>query len=74
MTDIVGSTTIAESLTLLDYGIVFVGSRLGDSQLIKLHAEKQEDGYYFQSTNDIHILNTYYYGIYTLRIGVTSSY
>lgn len=37
-TDIVGTTSIPESLNYLENGIVFVGSCLGDSQLIKLHA------------------------------------
>lgn len=30
-------TSIAECLTYLDNGVVFVGSRLGDSQLVKVH-------------------------------------
>lgn len=29
-------TSIAECLTYLDNGVVFVGSRLGDSQLVKV--------------------------------------
>jgi len=35
-----GKTSIASSLCYLDSGIVFVGSSLGDSNLIKLHANK----------------------------------
>ena len=35
-----GTTSIASSLCYLDSGIVFVGSSLGDSNLIKLHANK----------------------------------
>ncbi|XP_014678579.1 PREDICTED: DNA damage-binding protein 1-like [Priapulus caudatus] len=32
-------TTIAECLTYLDNGVVYVGSRLGDSQLVRLNVE-----------------------------------
>ena len=35
-----GDTSIASTLSYLDNGVVFVGSTYGDSQLIKLHAEK----------------------------------
>uniref|UniRef100_A0A3P9H0S1 DNA damage-binding protein 1 n=1 Tax=Oryzias latipes TaxID=8090 RepID=A0A3P9H0S1_ORYLA len=34
--ELLGETSIAECLTYLDNGVVFVGSRLGDSQLVKL--------------------------------------
>ncbi|GAX83262.1 hypothetical protein CEUSTIGMA_g10688.t1 [Chlamydomonas eustigma] len=37
--EILGQTCIARSLSYLDDGVVFVGSRTGDSQLIKLHAK-----------------------------------
>ena len=40
-TDHVGSTSTAETLSLLGDGLVFVGSTLGDSMLIQLHAEKR---------------------------------
>lgn len=42
-----GETSIASSICYLDSGIVFVGSSMGDSNLIKLHAQKIEetDGY-----------------------------
>ena len=33
----VGQTTISECITYLDNGFVFVGSKLGDSQVIKLN-------------------------------------
>lgn len=33
----ISQTSIAECLTYLDNGVVFVGSRLGDSQLVKVH-------------------------------------
>ncbi|KAH0621079.1 hypothetical protein JD844_022103, partial [Phrynosoma platyrhinos] len=33
--ELLGETSIAECLTYLDNGVVFVGSRLGDSQLVK---------------------------------------
>ena len=32
-------TTIAECITYLDNGVVFIGSRLGDSQLVKVSME-----------------------------------
>ena len=35
--ELLGETTIAECITYLDNGVVYVGSRLGDSQLIKVH-------------------------------------
>ncbi|KAG9336354.1 hypothetical protein JZ751_002701 [Albula glossodonta] len=34
--ELLGETSIAECLTYLDNGVVFVGSRLGDSQLVKI--------------------------------------
>ncbi len=34
--ELLGETTLAECLVYLDNGVVFVGSRLGDSQLIRL--------------------------------------
>lgn len=37
-----GETSIPSSLCYLDSGIVFVGSSMGDSSLIKLHADKIE--------------------------------
>lgn len=36
--------TIPECLTYLDNGVVYVGSRLGDSQLIKLSVQVNENG------------------------------
>jgi DNA damage-binding protein 1 len=46
-------TTIAECLTYLDNGVVFVGSRLGDSQLVKLNVEVNEQGSY------IHVMESF---------------
>ena len=42
-----GKTSIASSICYLDSGIVFIGSSMGDSNLIKLHAQKieQTDSY-----------------------------
>ena len=34
-----GRTSSASSLSYLDSGVVYVGSRQGDSQLIKLHSK-----------------------------------
>uniref|UniRef100_L7M756 Putative dna damage-binding protein 1 n=1 Tax=Rhipicephalus pulchellus TaxID=72859 RepID=L7M756_RHIPC len=42
--EFLGEITIAECITYLDNGVVYVGSRLGDSQLIKLHAERNDQG------------------------------
>ncbi|XP_071974589.1 DNA damage-binding protein 1 [Engystomops pustulosus] len=44
--ELLGETSIAECLTYLDNGVVFVGSRLGDSQLVKLTADSNEQGSY----------------------------
>ena len=41
--ELLGETTIPESMTYLDNGYVYVGSRLGDSQLIKLNSEMDEN-------------------------------
>lgn len=38
--EFLGEITIAECITYLDNGVVYVGSRLGDSQLIKLDSER----------------------------------
>ena len=34
--ELLGETTIAECITYLDNGVVYIGSRLGDSQLVKV--------------------------------------
>uniref|UniRef100_U3KBV8 Damage specific DNA binding protein 1 n=1 Tax=Ficedula albicollis TaxID=59894 RepID=U3KBV8_FICAL len=44
--ELLGETSIAECLTYLDNGVVFVGSRLGDSQLVKLNVDSNEQGSY----------------------------
>ncbi|MEE6517534.1 hypothetical protein FKM82_027813, partial [Ascaphus truei] len=44
--ELLGETSIAECLTYLDNGVVFVGSRLGDSQLVKLTTDSNEQGSY----------------------------
>ena len=44
--ELLGETTVAECLTYLDNGYVYVGSRLGDSQLVRLNAETDENGSY----------------------------
>ena len=41
-----GEISIPDCMTYLDNGVVYVGSRLGDSQLIKLNAEPNEFGCY----------------------------
>lgn len=44
--EFLGEITIPECLTYLDNGVVYVGSRLGDSQLIKLSVHVNESGSY----------------------------
>eukprot|EP00051_Salpingoeca_urceolata_P028390 m.486586 g.486586 ORF g.486586 m.486586 type:complete len:1102 (+) comp24511_c0_seq1:335-3640(+) len=39
-----GTTSIAETLSYLDDGVVYVGSASGDSQLVRLLSESAEDG------------------------------
>jgi len=51
--DLVGTTSIAETLSYLDNGVVFVGSVYGDSQLIKLTSSPDEDG------SSVEVLETY---------------
>ncbi|ESN93168.1 hypothetical protein HELRODRAFT_187538 [Helobdella robusta] len=46
--ELLGEASVPECLTYLDNGVVFVGSRLGDSQLIKLNACRNEHGHYIQ--------------------------
>ncbi|KAG8190009.1 hypothetical protein JTE90_000108 [Oedothorax gibbosus] len=42
--EFLGEITIPECLTYLDNGVIFVGSRLGDAQLIKLSVQANENG------------------------------
>ncbi|XP_077517373.1 DNA damage-binding protein pic [Amblyomma americanum] len=46
--EFLGEITIAECITYLDNGVVYVGSRLGDSQLIKLNSERNDQGSYVE--------------------------
>ena len=41
-----GDTAIADNLTYIDNGVVFIGSKLGDSQLIKLNHHANENNSY----------------------------
>lgn len=43
-----GEISIPESITYLDNGVFFIGSRLGDSQLVKLTKTQDENGSYVQ--------------------------
>lgn len=45
---LLGATSVASSISYLDSGVVFVGSSYGDSQLVKLMTEPDEDGSYLQ--------------------------
>lgn len=45
--DFLGVSNIPQSINYIDDGLVFVGSRYGDSQLLKLNTELNEDGSYF---------------------------
>lgn len=51
--EVLGETSIASCISYLDNGVVFVGSAFGDSQLIKLNPERDEQGTY------IEVLDTY---------------
>ena len=44
--ELLGETTIAECMTYLDNGYVYIGSRLGDSQLVRLNTEQDAHGSY----------------------------
>ena len=43
--EFLGETVIADNLTYIDNGVVFIGSKFGDSQLVKLVSEATECGY-----------------------------
>ncbi|XP_059156437.1 DNA damage-binding protein 1-like [Physella acuta] len=43
-----GVTTIPEVILYLDNGVVFLGSHLGDSQLVKLNSKRDSSGSYVQ--------------------------
>lgn len=44
--ELLGEISIPECITYLDNGVVFIGSRLGDSQLVKLNKLPDEGGSY----------------------------
>ncbi|XP_026675017.1 DNA damage-binding protein 1 isoform X2 [Ceratina calcarata] len=44
--ELLGEISIPECITYLDNGVIFVGSRLGDSQLIRLSTKVDEHGSY----------------------------
>ncbi|XP_001607743.2 DNA damage-binding protein 1 [Nasonia vitripennis] len=44
--ELLGEVSIPECITYLDNGVIFIGSRLGDSQLIKLNTKPDENGSY----------------------------
>lgn len=44
--ELLGEVSVPECITYLDNGVIFVGSRLGDSQLIKLITKADENGSY----------------------------
>lgn len=44
-----GQTVIADNITYIDNGVIFIGSKLGDSQLIKLTEYPAENGSYVQT-------------------------
>lgn len=43
---LLGEVSIPEAITYLDNGVLFIGSRCGDSQLVKLNTGPDENGYY----------------------------
>ncbi|CAG9764896.1 unnamed protein product [Ceutorhynchus assimilis] len=44
--EMLGEIAIPECITYLDNGVLFIGSRLGDSQLVKLNVKADESGSY----------------------------
>ncbi|XP_064600976.1 DNA damage-binding protein 1-like [Liolophura sinensis] len=46
--ELLGETVSAECITYLDNGVVYIGSRLGDSQLVKLNVVADASGSYVQ--------------------------
>ena len=44
--ELLGEISIPECITYLDNGVLFIGSRMGDSQLVKLHSQANENGSY----------------------------
>ncbi|XP_066157615.1 DNA damage-binding protein 1 [Euwallacea fornicatus] len=44
--DMLGEIAIPECITYLDNGVLFIGSRLGDSQLVKLNTKPDTNGSY----------------------------
>ena len=44
--ELLGETAIPDSMTYLDNGYVYIGSRLGDSQLVRLNTDQDELGSY----------------------------
>jgi DNA damage-binding protein 1 len=42
--ELLGEISIPECITYLDNGVLFIGSRHGDSQLIRLNASSDEGG------------------------------
>lgn len=51
--ELLGETSIPECVVYLDNGVVFIGSRFGDSQLVRLRSEPCPDGSY------ISLMDTY---------------
>jgi DNA damage-binding protein 1 len=47
--DLLGTTSLPETINYLDNGIVFVGSALGDSQLLRLKESPDERGNYVET-------------------------
>ena len=44
--ELLGEVSIPECVTYVDHGVVFVGSRFGDSQLVTLNVKPDENGSY----------------------------
>jgi len=45
--DLLGETSMCEYITYLDNGVTFIGSRFGDSQLIRVDLISFENIYFF---------------------------
>lgn len=44
--ELLGEISIPEAITYLDNSVLFIGSRIGDSQLVKLNSKADENGFY----------------------------
>jgi hypothetical protein len=51
---VLGETSCARTMSYLDKGMVFIGSSFGDSQVVRLQAERDESGSYVKVSLTLH--------------------